>query len=76
MPDISMCQQSNCRVRNNCYRYRAIPSEFRQSYIVFESTPIECTHHWPISDKGEEYYAPLRSIADVDAETQAGTKES
>lgn len=36
MADISMCQNKDCPLRKNCYRYRAIPSEFWQSYVVVE----------------------------------------
>ena len=33
MPDISMCTGGNCPIKNECYRYRAVPSEYRQSYM-------------------------------------------
>lgn len=32
MPDISMCANDSCPSRNECYRFRAIPNEHRQSY--------------------------------------------
>lgn len=35
MPDISMCRNRECKVREFCYRYTAKPSD-RQSYAVFE----------------------------------------
>lgn len=38
MPDISMCNGIKCRsvcpLKDNCYRYRAVPCEFRQSYFM------------------------------------------
>ena len=35
MPDISMCRDKHCPIREGCYRYTAIPSEYRQSYADF-----------------------------------------
>lgn len=47
MPDITMCKGGECKQKETCYRFTAIPSEFRQSYFV--SPP------WmPL--KGCEYY--------------------
>ncbi len=34
MPDISMCQDKTCPQRNKCYRFRAIPHEYRQSWFA------------------------------------------
>jgi hypothetical protein len=34
MPDISMCKNEDCPVKNNCYRFLAKPS-FLQSYGLF-----------------------------------------
>ena len=34
MPDITMCSGKNCEIKNECYRYRAIPNEFRQSWFA------------------------------------------
>ncbi len=38
MPDITMCKGDHCPAKNNCYRFRAIPSE-RQS--VFAELPFD-----------------------------------
>lgn len=35
MPDISLCSNNNCPLRKGCYRATAIPSDFLQSYTVF-----------------------------------------
>ena len=35
MPDIAMCDNKKCVLRNICYRYRAVPDCY-QSYSVFE----------------------------------------
>lgn len=36
MPDISMCPNSNCEGRGDCFRYLAEPSAWRQAYAMFE----------------------------------------
>ncbi len=46
MPDITMCKGENCPFKEQCYRYRAKPSEHGQSY--FESSPIQ--------EEGCEYF--------------------
>ena len=44
MPDISMCQNQTCPVKEECYRFMATPNPYRQSYAAFKVT----------SDKGCE----------------------
>lgn len=46
MPDMSMCKNYQCIKRDNCYRYRAVPSTHWQSYMM----PIAetCKHFWMI----------------------------
>jgi len=34
MPDITMCKGTDCKLRDECYRYTAIPSEYRQSWFI------------------------------------------
>lgn len=34
MPDITMCDDASCPMKEDCYRYRAVPSQFRQSYFL------------------------------------------
>ena len=60
MPDISMCNgvkisledpDSICPMRNNCYRYMAKPSEFRQSFFIGapfipEPDGTSCEYFW------------------------------
>ncbi len=51
MPDICMCKGEGCSAREHCYRYKATPCEFRQSYFV--NSPIEggkCVHFWPTNE--------------------------
>ena len=61
MPDITMCQGTDCPHKEKCYRYTAKPSEFRQSY--FSIPPIKngkCDHYW-----GEQSEAILNQLKDI-----------
>lgn len=47
MPDISMCWNKECPKKLKCYRFTAIPNEFRQTFADFK--PDEegvCDHFW------------------------------
>lgn len=49
MPDITMCKDKECPLKNECYRYRAIPSEYRQSYFAESPRKADkCYHFWEI----------------------------
>ena len=60
MADISKCSGIGCSLKENCYRYTAVSSEFRQSYLA--STPVEkdltgndkCDYYWPNNPETEE----------------------
>ena len=49
MPDISMCQNTSCLLREVCYRFKAVPNE-RQAYADFE----------PDDDGKCEYFIKLK----------------
>jgi len=53
MPDITMCANSECQLREMCYRFRAVPSKHRQSYCVFTTTDAGCIHFARINDDDE-----------------------
>lgn len=36
MPDISLCLNKDCPIKEQCYRFTAIPSNYHQSYTLFE----------------------------------------
>lgn len=36
MPDITMCSNENCYVKEKCYRHTAIPDPYMQSYAFFD----------------------------------------
>lgn len=45
--DGTMCVGTNCPYKETCYRFTAIPNEYRQAYFI--ETPIkdgECEHYW------------------------------
>ena len=55
MPDISMCKNDKCPSKEECYRYRAIPSDVRQLYggFTLEKSKNKCDYYMSIlkSDK-------------------------
>lgn len=66
MPDITMCggvrkeDGAVCSMRDSCYRFRATPSEYRQSYFVSAPFVAEskqdvssCGHFWEIESKSK-----------------------
>ena len=51
MPDITMCINEFCELKNYCYRYTANPKEFMQSYAEFKPKRnseglLDCDHYW------------------------------
>jgi hypothetical protein len=49
MPDITMCVGGSCPLKNDCYRFRALPSPHRQSF--FMNVPYskdQCMGYWPL----------------------------
>jgi hypothetical protein len=47
MPDITMCQGNNCELSSICYRYKAEPSKFRQSWFMdLPNEGLECEYFW------------------------------
>lgn len=55
MPDITMCTGVGCPLKETCYRYKAKPDEWWQSF--FMTPPFEkgkCEHYWEIRGKNNE----------------------
>ena len=57
MPDISMCPGLDCPNKNDCYRFKALPSKYMQSYFAVPphtlkveedgvTTKWECNYYW------------------------------
>ena len=41
MPDITMCLNVDCKMKDKCYRYKAIP-DILQSYAKYEPNNGKC----------------------------------
>lgn len=52
MPDITMCDGNHCELRSTCYRYKAEPSKYMQSYFLKEpfQNPNECVEYWEVCE--------------------------
>lgn len=50
--DITMCDNKNCTLRKECYRFTAPVNEFKQSYFIETPKQVEgnCSEFW--SNKG------------------------
>ena len=49
MSDITQCEGGDCPLKETCYRFRAVPNEYRQSY--FMEPPFKddkCDFYWKI----------------------------
>jgi len=52
MPDITMCNGVGCEIKEICYRYKATPSEFMQSYFfTAPNKGLECDYYWKFKNK-------------------------
>ena len=48
MPDITMCCNFNCPLKAKCYRYRAVPDDYWQSFALYKPKDNECDYFWQI----------------------------
>lgn len=48
MSDISKCNGVNCPLRDECYRFTAPASEYRQSYLIPNVVGEDCTYRLPV----------------------------
>jgi hypothetical protein len=49
MADITMCDGGTCKVKETCFRFKAIPSPHWQSYFQgIPVTDIGCEYFWKI----------------------------
>lgn len=53
MPDISMCQNSDCPSAEKCYRFMAVPNEYWQSLSDFRPNDgeIKCKYFMEIGGR-------------------------
>jgi hypothetical protein len=44
-----MCKGNYCELSSTCYRYKAEPSKYRQSYFCKEPNKgLECEYYWEL----------------------------
>ena len=50
MPDISKCEGKDCPIKENCYRFKAIPNLPYQSYsdFIYDKKEKKCEDFWEI----------------------------
>ncbi len=64
MPDVAMCFGTNCPLKETCYRYKAKPNEYRQSYLA--EPPIKegkCEYYWKTSEDAQARSLPSVPVA-------------
>ena len=55
MADITMCRDEECKLKEECYRYKAKPNEYGQSYFtkspkVKKMGGYDCEYFWRMRD--------------------------
>lgn len=60
MPDISMCQNDSCPLKEKCYRFMAIPDDVWQSYTEFKYELDNCDYFYPLEKGHMIRYKPLK----------------
>ena len=64
MPDITMCCNYDCPLREKCYRYRAVPDQYWQSFAWYEPL-VKARLSYPAKYETEcDYYWELNVLAD------------
>ena len=49
MPDITMCKDHYCNLKESCYRYIAKPSYYQSYFMGSPKDKDEsCKHHWEV----------------------------
>ena len=52
MADITMCGGAECPLRFTCYRFKAEPNEYRQSFFKtppYKKEEMHCEFYWKLS---------------------------
>ena len=64
MPDYALCTNDECQKKDNCFRFRAVPSEFMQSYAAFEPVQkmsgISCDGFIPLYNMTHYKLKPIK----------------
>lgn len=65
MPEISMCTNEKCDLKQNCYRYRAIPKHYDQKYGDFHPMGDgTCPDFWDCSEYVQRNLTPIKKHGD------------
>lgn len=48
MPDITMCNNNKCPMRENCYRFKAEPSDYQSYFRQSPDKDGECEYFWKL----------------------------
>jgi hypothetical protein len=57
MADITMCNGNYCELAKTCYRYKAEPSKYNQSYFVKEpNINNQCDYYWEVCEYCNQIY--------------------
>ena len=59
-----MCCNYNCPLKKRCYRYRAVPDQYWQSFAMFRSRTVaklsgpaqyetKCDHFWEVNEASD-----------------------
>lgn len=70
--DIAMCHGVDCPMKDRCLRYRAIPSQYRQTYLAevpYDAEKKSCQHFW---DHGDGWR--IRDVDVIEAERIAADR--
>ncbi len=60
MPDISLCTSESCTLKETCYRYKAIPNHYYQSYSNFMQKPDGTCENYLDLDKQVNGDKPIK----------------
>jgi len=53
MPDMTLCDNKDCPLKDSCYRSLAEPDKKYQSYASFEYEKNRCEYYINVNIKGE-----------------------
>ena len=55
MPDITICCNYECPLREKCYRYRAVPDEYWQSFAWYNCRTDNCDYYWELNVLADKF---------------------
>ena len=50
MVDYAMCEGTKCPLKETCYRFRACPDKYMQTWmekVPYDFEKQQCTYYWP-----------------------------